>query len=72
MLLIAREKGEYFSLHKNDKEAFSALVRYVDDHWIEARITKEATHMDPAKRVDTWFNATQAFYLIAEPSVASQ
>ena len=69
MLLIARNEGEHLSVHSDNSAAFEALARYVDDHWADADLPADAVHEDAGMRVDAWFRATQALYVIADASI---
>lgn len=72
ILFIACEVSEHLSVHDNDGDALDALTRYVDDHWADAKLSSETAHPDPAARIDAWFNATQALYVIAEASLDAE
>jgi len=71
MLLIARERKEHISLHGNEDEALEALIRYVDEHWADAKLPVKSTTLDAPLRIDTWIKATQSLYLIATPHIDS-
>jgi len=69
LLLITHEGHQHFSIHDDDDKALAALAHYVDDHWDEARLPPSAAHSNPSARIESWFAATRALYVIAEATI---
>lgn len=60
---------DYSSLHASRQEAWSALVRFVDDNWNSMAANHQAP-AGPEARVAAFFEATGWFYLIATMTIA--
>lgn len=69
ILLIDRLNGRHFSIHDDDDAAHEALVRYVEDHWADAKLPNGTATLDSEGRIDAWMEATQSLYLIGTPSI---
>lgn len=72
LLLISHEYGEHLSFHDDEAAALAALTGYVHDHWADADLPETALRLDVARRIEIWFKATGALYIIGKASITDE